>query len=188
MGRNWARLMGAMCAVALLQPVVARPRSSPAYHRENAVAAAAAIIRPSVVAVETRFDYPRTDDKFAYWQWMLGPRPLHGLWGTGFIYKDPQYVITCKTITEYAEYIRVILDDGRSFKADLVGVNKDFNVAVLKVDWGPDLEPVAPVLGDSDKLRLGQPIALVGKALNSCGHVRHGGIDQRNPQGDHGQS
>jgi S1-C subfamily serine protease len=159
--------MGALCALALVQPVVAQAEGGGAYHRETAVASAAAIIRPSVVAVETRFDHPRTDDKFAYWQLFLGPRPLHGLWGTGFIYKDPHYVITCKTITEYAKYVRVILDDGRSFQADLVGENKDFNMAVLKVDWGPDLEPVAPVLGDSDKLRLGQPVALVGKALNT---------------------
>jgi serine protease Do len=120
-----------------------------------------------VVAVETRFDAPRSDDDFGYWQAFYGVRPLPGLYGSGFIYKDPQYVITSNFLMKHQKYIRVILDDGRSFKAELVGVNDDFELAVLKVDWGPDLEPVAPAMYDSDKLKLGQRVALVGKALNS---------------------
>ena len=85
-------------------------------------------MRPSVVAIETRFDQPRLDDAYAFWQYFRGPRPLYGLWGTGFIYKDPQYVITAKFLMEHAKFVRVILDDGRSYSAEVVGDNGDFNI------------------------------------------------------------
>lgn len=167
MGINRTSLMCAVLALALIAPVVASAEEQPASNPAAAVSAATAIVRPSVVAVETRFDRPRTDDEFMYWQMFVGARPLRGLWGSGFIYKDPNYVITSNFITKHAKFIRVILDDGRSFKAEKVGENKDFQLAVLKVDWGPDLEPVAPVFGDSDKLMLGQRVALVGKSMNT---------------------
>jgi len=131
------------------------------------VSTAVAIVRPSVVAVETRFKKPTLMDGYAYWRILRGARPLYGLWGSGIIYKDPQYVVTTSYLMDEAEFIRVILDDGRSYKAELVGKNEDLDVAVLKVDWGPDISPTAPPIGNSDVLRLGQPIAIVGKALNS---------------------
>lgn len=137
------------------------------YNPDTAVSLATAKVRPSVVAIETRFDEPNLKEKYLYWQAFRGARPLYGLWGTGFIHEDPQYVLTASFLMGDAEFIRVILDDGRSYKAELVGENSDFNLAVLKVDWGPDLEPQAPQMGDSDKLKLGQPIGVVGKALNS---------------------
>lgn len=164
---NRASLMVVVLALSIVAPMLVAAQDRPESTPEGAVAAATAVIRPSVVAVETRFDIPRSEDAFAYWQMFFGVRPLPGLWGSGFIYKDPQYVITSSFLMDHQEYIRVILDDGRSFQAELVGENDDFDIAVLKVDWGPDLEPVAPALFDSDKLRLGQRVALVGKALNS---------------------
>lgn len=170
------RWLTAMLVLALLTPVAATAQGGPANRPEDAVAAATALVRPSVVAIETRFDEPTLDDDYVYWQAFRGPRPLYGLWGTGFIYKDPQYVITAKFLMEKAEFIRVILDDGRSFKAEVVGENDDFNIAVLKVDWGPDLEPISPPFGDSAALRLGQPIAVVGKALNSVDTFATAGI------------
>jgi serine protease Do len=174
MNQAWTRLLfGIGCGLAVLLPAFAWAQgNSP----EGAVARATAIVRPSVVAIETRFDEPRLDDNYAFWHYLRGPRPLYGLWGSGFIYKDPQYVVTCDFLMDYAEYIRVILDDGRSFAGELVGRDKDFGVAVIKVDWGPDLEPIAPPFGDSDKLKLGTPIALVGKSLNSIDTLATAGI------------
>src|SRR5688572_91014 len=96
---------------------------------EDAVAAATSLVRPSVVAVETRFEEPVLDDDYIYWQYMRGPRPLYGLWGSGFIWEDPNYVITTSFLMDRAEFIRVILEDGRSFKAELVGENEDLHVA-----------------------------------------------------------
>lgn len=134
---------------------------------DSTVSTAVAIVRPSVVAIETRFNTPVIKDEYYFWQAMRGARPLYGLWGSGFIYKDPRYVITTSFLMEDAEHIAVRLDDGRSYRAELVGTNEALDVAVLRVDWGPDLEPISPPIGDSEALKLGQPIAIVGKALNS---------------------
>ena len=171
---NWTRwLIGTTIVVVSLMAVAFAQDYDPS---QNSVANATAMVRPSVVAVETRFDEPRLDSGYEYWQYMRGARPLYGLWGTGFIYKDPQYVITTSFLMSHAEYIRVILDDGRSYEAELIDRDGTFDVAVLKVDWGPDLEPISPSFGDSDALKLGQPIAIVGKALNSVDTFATSGI------------
>jgi S1-C subfamily serine protease len=137
------------------------------FHPETAVAQAVALVRPSVVAIETRFTGALLEDKYAFWQYFRGARPLHGLWGSGFVYKDPNYVVTSAFLMENAEFIRVILDDNRSYRAELVDTDDVLGVAVLKVDWGQDFVPASPPFGSSASLVLGQPIAVVGKALNS---------------------
>jgi S1-C subfamily serine protease len=152
---------------SLLVPALCYAQEADGYKPDTAVADAASVVRPSVVAVETRFDEPVLSTKYAFWQFFRGPRPLYGLWGSGFVYSDPEYVITASGLMDHAEFIRVILEDGRSFKAELIGENETFNVAVLKVDWGPDVMPMVPVFGDSSKLKLGQPVGLVGKPLFS---------------------
>ena len=146
------------------------------YRPEDAVAAATAAVSPSVVAVETRFKEPQVKDDYMYWAALRGARPLYGLWGTGFVYKDPHYVITTGFLLSDAAYVRVILPDGRSYKAEIVGTNDALDVAVLKVDWGPKLIPVTPRFGDSDKLLIGQPMAIVGKSLNSVDTFATAGI------------
>ena len=176
MSVKWTRWLVGVSVLAVLAASAAFAQDDLEYRPELAVAGATQLVRPSVVAVETRFDEPRLEDGYEYWQFMRGARPLYGLWGTGFIYKDPQYVITTSFLMSHAEHIRVILDDGRSFSAELIGEDDDFDVAVLKVDWGPDLEPISPPFGDSDRLKLGQPIAIVGKALNSVDTFATAGI------------
>lgn len=167
MNAGMMRTLAALtAALACSAPLLARA-DEPQFRPENAVANAVALVRPSTVAIETRFKEPVLKDEYAFWQYFRGSRPLYGLWGSGFIYKDTNYVVTSAFLMDDAEYIRVILDDGRSYKAELVGRNDDLEVAVLKVDWGPDLEPVSPPFGNSDNLKLGQPIAVVGKSLNS---------------------
>lgn len=176
MSVKWTRWLVGVSVLTVLAASAAFAQDDLVYRPEEAVKGATQLVRPSVVAVETRFDEPRLEDGYEYWQFMRGARPLYGLWGTGFIYKDPQYVITTSFLMSHAEHIRVILDDGRSFAAELIGEDDDFDVAVLKVDWGPDLEPISPPFGDSDRLKLGQPIAIVGKALNSVDTFATAGI------------
>jgi serine protease Do len=170
---NLIILMAAVLAVLVSVGTSARAQDE---DLQIGVADATSKIAPSVVAIETRFDKPRLDTGYDYWQYMRGARPLYGLWGSGFVYKDPQYVITAGFLLDYAEYIRVILPDGRSYSAELVGRDSDFDVAVLEVDYGPDPTPPAPVFGNSDRLNLGQPIAIVGKALHSIDTFATAGV------------
>lgn len=169
-------LMGIAAVAALPLSALAAPADADSYRPQDAVAAATSLVSPSVVAVETRFKEPTLNDDYVYWQYFRGARPLYGLYGTGFVYKDPNYVLTTDFLLDNAEFIRVVLPDGRSFRAEKVGANADLDVAVLKVDWGPSLEPVTPSFGNSDQIRLGQPMAIVGKALNSVDTFATAGI------------
>ncbi len=125
---------------------------------------AAQSLMKSVVLVETRFDKPRNDDKYAPWAWFRRGRPLKGLYGSGFIYKDPRYVITVPTILDNAEYVRVVTWDGKSYPATIKGKDDVFKTAVLEVEWGKYANPTPAKLGDSDKLRVGEPIAILGRS------------------------
>lgn len=154
-------------AVTACMPALVHAQSAEGYRYEDKVYAATAIVTPSVVAVETRFKEPTMDNDYALWAYTRGARPLYGLFGSGFIYKDPNYVITNNFITQDAEFVRVTLNDGRSFKAELVGESDAYKLAVLKVDWGPDFKPIGVQVGDSSKMRLGQPMAIVGKSNNN---------------------
>ncbi len=154
-------------AVFVCLPVMAMAQSSDDYRYEDKVHAATSIVTPSVVAVETRFDEPSLNSDYAYWSYTRGARPLYGLFGSGFIYKDPNYVITNTFITQDAEFVRVVLNDGRAFRAEIVGESSAYKLAVLKVDWGPDFKPLGVQIGDSEQMKLGQPMAIVGKSNNN---------------------
>jgi serine protease Do len=169
-------MLAALLVLSLPMTALAVPKDASSYRPEDAVGAASAMVMPSVVGIETRFKEPELKDDFVYWQYFRGARPLYGLYGTGFIYKDPQYVVTTSFLMTDAQFVRVLLADGRSYKAEIVGENEDLDIAVLKVDWGPDMKPVAARLADSNRLRLGQPMAIVGRALSGVDTFATAGI------------
>jgi len=91
-------------------------------------------IRPAIVRIEVR----RGDStSFA----------------TGVIYRSDGYVITTADAVVGADAINVILADGRSITARLIGVEAADDVAVLSID-GVTVTPV--VLGDPDSLAAGE--------------------------------
>ncbi len=129
----------------------------------DSVKSAAALLKPLVVSVETRFDKPRTG--YEYYEAMRGSRPLYGLYASGFMYKG-KYVITVDDITDHLAYARVVTFDKKSYKAKLLGENSTFNVAVFEVDLPPNVVFPDAKFFDSDKIVLGMPICVVGKSLS----------------------
>ncbi|TSC96996.1 MAG: Protease Do, partial [Candidatus Berkelbacteria bacterium Licking1014_2] len=83
--------------------------------------------------------------------------------GTGFILTSDGLIITNKHVvsSEGAKYT-VILNDGRSFPAEIKVRDPNNDFAILKID-GKNL-PVME-LGDSDKLQVGQWVIAIGNAL-----------------------
>lgn len=81
---------------------------------------------------------------------------------SGVLIDDKGYVLTNCHVVQDATAIRVTLEDGRSFDAEIIGKDKLSDLAVLKVD-GQDL-PEA-VLGDSSKLHVGDWAIAVGNPL-----------------------
>jgi serine protease Do len=79
--------------------------------------------------------------------------------GTGFIVSDDGYVVTNDHVVGDADEITVILSDGRSVLARLVGADPTTDVAVVKIE-APDLVPV--VWGSSADLRVGEWVLAIG--------------------------
>ncbi len=157
----WLCALLAACAVVAMS-VAAFAQDESTWQLNYASDKAAQALKPSVVFIETRFDQPRNDTAYAIWSYLRGARPLYGLYGCGFIYKDSKYVITTPFILSHAAYIRVVTSDGETFSAKKVGEDSTFQTAVLEVDWGHDYTPTPAPMADSDKLQLGEPISITG--------------------------
>ncbi len=82
--------------------------------------------------------------------------------GSGVIYDARGHVVTNFHVIERASEISVLLRDGREATARLVGVDRDTDLAVLKIELGN--LPVMPI-GRSDRLRVGDPVLAIGNPI-----------------------
>jgi Do/DeqQ family serine protease len=80
--------------------------------------------------------------------------------GSGFIVSADGVILTNAHVIEGAEQIKVHLADQRVFPGDVVGIDSKTDVAVLRIRSDRPL-PVA-VLGDSDRIRVGQWALAIG--------------------------
>jgi serine protease Do len=105
------------------------------------------------------------------------PRKTNSL-GSGFIVDPEGVVVTNNHVIADADEINVIMNDGTKIKAELVGVDKKTDIAVLK------FKPVKPLIavkfGDSDKLRLGEWVIAIGNPFSLGGSVTAGIVSARN--------
>src|SRR4030081_1793476 len=107
----------------------------------------------------------------------LQPHKTNSL-GSGFIVDTSGIVVTNNHVIADADEINVILNDGTKIKAELVGVDKKTDLAVLK--FKPVKPLVAVKFGDSDKLRLGEWVIAIGNPFSLGGTVTAGIVSARN--------
>src|SRR6266403_124102 len=105
------------------------------------------------------------------------PRKTNSL-GSGFIVDTSGIVVTNNHVIADADEINVIMNDGTKIKAELVGVDKKTDLAVLK--FKPVKPLVAVKFGDSDKLRLGEWVIAIGNPFSLGGTVTAGIVSARN--------
>ena len=98
--------------------------------------------------------------------------------GSGFIVDVAGIVVTNNHVIADADEINVIMNDGTKIKAELVGVDKKTDLAVLK--FKPVKPLVAVKFGDSDKLRLGEWVIAIGNPFSLGGTVTAGIVSARN--------
>jgi serine protease Do len=107
----------------------------------------------------------------------MQPRKTNSL-GSGFVVDTTGVVVTNNHVIADADEINVIMNDGTKIKAELVGVDKKTDIAVLK------FKPVKPLIavkfGDSDKLRLGEWVIAIGNPFSLGGSVTAGIVSARN--------
>ena len=80
--------------------------------------------------------------------------------GSGFIIDRRGYILTNNHVIGNAKEIRVTLADGEKLPAKLIGRDVYSDIAVIKVN--SEKIKVAAVLGDSDKLQVGQKAIAIG--------------------------
>jgi serine protease Do len=107
----------------------------------------------------------------------LQPHKTNSL-GSGFIVDTSGIVVTNNHVIADADEISVIMNDGSKFRAELVGVDKKTDLAVLR--FKPTKPLVAVKFGDSDKLRLGEWVIAIGNPFSLGGTVTAGIVSARN--------
>lgn len=81
--------------------------------------------------------------------------------GSGFVIDSEGHILTNNHVVEGATEIVVNFRDGTLARAEIVGLDPDSDLAVLKVDLPAEtLVPVA--FGDSAQLQIGQPVLAIG--------------------------
>ncbi|CAA9562278.1 MAG: hypothetical protein AVDCRST_MAG19-1910 [uncultured Thermomicrobiales bacterium] len=89
-------------------------------------------------------------------------RTLEAGRGTGFIVDERGHVVTNWHVVEGADRFEVILADGEKRPAELVGSDRLSDLAIVRVEG--ELPAVVP-FGDSEALRVGQPVLAIGSPL-----------------------
>ena len=105
------------------------------------------------------------------------PRRVNSL-GSGFIIDTSGLVVTNNHVIADADEINVILNDGTTLKAEIVGRDTKTDLALLKVKSDKPLKAVK--FGDSDKLRLGEWVIAIGNPFSLGGTVTAGIVSARN--------
>lgn len=97
--------------------------------------------------------------------------------GSGFVFDKKGHIITNAHVVEDAIKVVVTFLDGRSYNAEIVGVDTFTDIAVIKVN--ADLALLSPIfLGDSSNLQVGEPIAAIGNPFGLSGSMTSGIVSQ----------
>ena len=137
---------------------------------------------PSVVNIATisgqaqarpaqRPDAPFDEYFRDYFERNQGPRQGSAV-GSGFIISPDGYVVTNNHVIANATEIKVILWDGTSLPAKLVGKDPRADLALLKVESKMKFTPVT--WGKSETVRLGESVVAIGNPFGLGGTVTTG--------------
>ncbi|HUT06926.1 MAG TPA: trypsin-like peptidase domain-containing protein [Nitrosopumilaceae archaeon] len=97
--------------------------------------------------------------------------------GSGFVFDKKGHVITNAHVVEDATKVAITFLDGRSYNAEIIGIDKFTDIAVIKVN--ADLSLLHPLsLGDSSNLQVGEPIAAIGNPFGLSGSMTSGIVSQ----------
>jgi serine protease Do len=98
--------------------------------------------------------------------------------GSGFLIDPSGLVLTNNHVVEDADIVRVKLEDGRSFEAEVLGRDALTDVAVIQLKGVKGKLPFVK-LGDSDGLRVGDPVMAIGNPFGLASSVSAGILSAR---------
>ncbi len=113
-----------------------------------------------------------------------GPVPQQGQ-GSGFILNKDGLILTNNHVIDNAQRVEVKLSDKHTYKAQVLGVDKNHDLALLKIN-APNLVPAT--LAESNGLVVGQRVYAIGNPFGLQGTMTRGIISAirsiRGPQGN----
>ena len=92
--------------------------------------------------------------------------------GSGVIINKEGYIVTNNHVVENAKAIIVTLHNEKDYRAEVVGLDKKTDLALIKIEAEEDL-PLAP-LGDSDRLGVGEWVLAIGNPFGLAETVTAG--------------
>ena len=105
----------------------------------------------------------------------MTPRIVQGS-GSGVIISEDGYIVTNNHVVDQAKEVKVSLNDGREFTAEVIGTDPTTDLAVLKID--AKKLPALP-FGNSDDVKLGEWVLAVGNPFNLTSTVTAGIISAK---------
>ena len=93
--------------------------------------------------------------------------------GSGFVFDKNGHVITNAHVVENSDKVVVTFLDGRSYNAEVIGIDPATDISVIRVDTEPSL--LKPLLiGDSSNLKVGMQVAAIGNPFGLSGSMTSG--------------
>jgi len=168
-GMDWTRFSWAQNTTPTRQVATS---GGPSVPTGSSFADIAERVTPTVVAVNTirnarpqqnrmRGRVPQGMEDF-FQQFENQPQRQQRGEGSGFILTSDGYIITNNHVVADADQVQILLSDGRTFRARVVGTDSTTDVAVVKIDAKglPTL-----TIGDDESTRIGDWVLAVGNPL-----------------------
>src|SRR6267143_639801 len=198
--RVWIAVMAVVCVLAGIgigailagRPAVAQDGLQSAARAPEALSASfveiASRVEPAVVNIDTMVstDIAETDNEDKADRTQTNPlydmlrrqpqRPTRGV-GSGFIIDPKGYILTNNHVIDGATRITIGLLTGERFRGKVIGVDKETDLAVLKIDATRDL----PVMkfGDSNAAQVGDWVLAIGSPFGLDQTVTAGIISKK---------
>ncbi len=123
---------------------------------------------PAVVMVQVTIASQGTTSPFGF-----GTPQQQGQ-GSGFIIDTDGHILTNYHVVGDASKIKVVLHNGQTMDAQVVGTDKENDLALIKVNLPADSGAVPLTLGDSDAIKPGQMAIAIGSPYGLEGYITAG--------------
>ncbi len=97
--------------------------------------------------------------------------------GSGVIISPDGYIVTNNHVIENATELQVVLNDNKTYEAELIGSDNATDIALLKIKSGESLPYL--IFGDSDATKIGEWALAVGNPFNLTSTVTAGIISAK---------
>lgn len=180
--------------IALLITTIFDPISVSAENiRENAVVKAVRKVSPAVVNISSEYEVLQRTNPFSglglnplfdsFFHDFLNPgnnrREKRSSLGSGVIIDGKRgLILTNAHVVEKTATIHVALNDKREFKAQIVGIDPDSDLAVLKIETQKQLPSVS--MGNSADIMIGETVIAIGNPFGFSHTVTTGVVSALN--------